>query len=499
MPARYSIAAILPLLLACPGVADDPAGVQDSVVKIFATMRPPDLLRPWTKSSPREGSGTGIVLEGKRILTNAHVVAYATQVMVQAQGSGDKIAAEVVAFAPGIDLAVLKLEDEAFFETHPPLPRAAKLPQVKDAVLVYGYPTGGTSLSITKGIVSRIEFAAYGAQTEGLRIQIDAAINPGNSGGPALVDDRMIGLAFSRLGTADNIGYIIPTEEVELFLQDVADGQYDGKPRMFDQLQTLENDALRAKLKLDRSAKGVVVTEPSAVVAGSPLKKWDVISKIGDHEIDNDAQVRLADGLRVRFPYLIQHVAHDGKLPLTIIRDGQPQAVELPVVNRQALLIEELLGAYPSYFIYGPLVFAPASAELVGGLSRSPSMAESFGAIGSPLITRRGDRPRFEGEQLVVVTAPMFPHKIAKGYSSPLAKVVKEVNGVPIKNLAHLVELLRDLKDEFVVIDFDDRASETLVFHRKEILAATDDILTDNGVRRPYSDDVGKVWERKAP
>ncbi|MFO0957605.1 MAG: trypsin-like peptidase domain-containing protein [Isosphaeraceae bacterium] len=489
----------VPWLLACPAVADDPAGVQDSVVKIFATMRGPDLVRPWTKSSPREGSGTGIILEGKRILTNAHVVAYATQVMVQAQGSGDKIAAEVVAFAPGIDLAVLKLEDEAFFEAHPPLPRAAQLPQVKDAVLVYGYPTGGTSLSITKGIVSRIEFASYGAQTDGLRIQIDAAINPGNSGGPALVDDKMIGLAFSRLGTADNIGYIIPTEEVELFLQDVADGTYDGKPRMFDQLQTLENDALRARLKLDRSAKGVVVTEPSTAVADSPLKKWDVISKIGDREIDNDAQVRLESGLRVRFPYLIQHVAREGKVPLTIIRDGKTQVVEMPVANRQAMLIEELLGTYPSYFIYGPLVFAPASAELVGILSRSPAMAEAFGAIGSPLITRRGDRPRFEGEQLVVVTSPMFPHKIAKGYSNPLAKVVKEINGVRIKNLAHLVEVLRDLKDEFVVIDFDDRASETLVFARKEIVAATDDILTDNGVRRPFSDDMGKIWDRKDP
>lgn len=499
MLVRFPIAISLAFLLTCPVVADDAEVVQDSVVKIFATMRSPDLIRPWTKSSPREGSGSGVVLEGKRILTNAHVVAYATQVMVQAQGSGDKLAAEVVAFAPGIDLAVLKLEDETFFETHPPLTRAAQLPHVKDAVLVYGYPTGGTSLSITKGIVSRIEFAAYGAQTEGLRIQIDAAINPGNSGGPALVEDKMIGLAFSRLGTADNIGYIIPTEEIEIFLHDLEDGKYDGKPRMFDQLQTLENDALRARLKLNRSAKGVVVTEPSTAVPNSPLRKWDVVSKIGDHEIDNDAQVHLANGLRVRFPYLIQQVAQNGKIPLTIIRDGQPQVVEMPVPNRQALLIEELLGTYPSYFIYGPLVFAPASAELVGVLSRSSSVAEAFGAIGSPLITRRGDRPAFEGEQLVVVTSPMFPHKIAKGYSNPLAKVVKEVNGVKIKNLAHLVELLRDLKDEFVVIDFDDRSSETLVFRRREIEAATDEILTDNGVRRPYSDDLGKIWERKKP
>ena len=91
-----------------------------------------------------------------------------------------------------------------------PLARASALPQIKDAVLAYGFPTGGTSLSITKGIVSRIEFVPYNYPTSGLRIQIDAAINPGNSGGPAIAGDKMIGLAFSRLGDAQNIGYIIP-------------------------------------------------------------------------------------------------------------------------------------------------------------------------------------------------------------------------------------------------------------------------------------------------
>src|SRR5262249_15179880 len=89
---------------------------------------------------------------------------------------------------------------------------------------------GGNTLSITKGIISRIEFVPYNFPVSGLRVQIDAAINPGNSGGPAVVGDRMVGLAFSHLGGADNIGYIIPGEEIELFLKDIADGHYDGKP-----------------------------------------------------------------------------------------------------------------------------------------------------------------------------------------------------------------------------------------------------------------------------
>ena len=159
---------------------------------------------------------------------------------------------------------MLKLDDESFFDTHPPLPRAKVLPEIRDMVMAYGYPEGGTRLSITKGIVSRIEFESYNYPVSGLRIQIDAAINPGNSGGPAVAGDKMIGLAFSHLGSADNIGYIIPNEEIELFLQDIADGHYDGKPAMFDDLQTLENPALREFLKLDKSVQGMVVHKPDS-------------------------------------------------------------------------------------------------------------------------------------------------------------------------------------------------------------------------------------------
>src|ERR1700761_6599693 len=220
--------------------------VANSVVKIFSTVRYPDVFKPWTKSAPSSITGSGVVIEGKRILSNAHVVQYASQVQIQANQAGDKVSATVEAIAPGIDLAVLKLDDETFFDTHPPLPRAKMLPEIKDTAMVYGYPEGGSSLSITKGIVSRIEFAPYNFPVSGLRIQLDAAINPGNSGGPAVVGDKMIGLAFSRLNDADNIGYIIPSEEIDLFLQDMADGHYDGKPALFDDFQTLENSALRS-------------------------------------------------------------------------------------------------------------------------------------------------------------------------------------------------------------------------------------------------------------
>jgi S1-C subfamily serine protease len=471
--------------------------VENAVVKIFSTMRYPDPFRPWTKQAPADATGSGIVIEGKRILTNAHVVLYASQVQIQGNQAGDKISATVEAVAPGIDLAVLKLDDETFFDTHPPLARASALPAIKDNVLVYGYPTGGTSQSITKGIVSRIEFTSYNFPTSGLRIQIDAAINPGNSGGPALVGDKVIGLAFSHLSNAENIGYIIPCEEIEIFLKDIADGHYDGKPAMYDDCQTLENPALRAFLKLDKSVEGIVVHGTDDPDPSYPLKQWDVITKIGTEKINDQGNINLGDDLHINFRYFIQKLAKDGKVPLTVIRNGQEITLSLPVHTTRPTLISDLQGAYPSYFVYGPMVFSNATAQYMGGFGNNAGALNWLTVGGSPLIRRRTDRPATPDEQLVVVSSPFFPHKLSKGYGNPTSHVVKTINGIPIKNLAHLVEVLRDCRDEFVIIEFYEHFAETLVLPRQECVAATEDILTDNGVRSQGSPELMEIWNKK--
>jgi S1-C subfamily serine protease len=496
IPKNWSIAADVPK----PASVETNDAVANAVVKVFSHVRYPDTYKPWTKQPTAEVTGSGVVIDGKRILSNAHVVMYASQVQIQANQSGDKIPATVEAIAPGIDLAVLKLEDETFFETHKALAMSKTLPEIKDTVMAYGYPEGGTSLSITKGIVSRIDFTAYNSPVSGLRIQIDAAINPGNSGGPAVAGDKMIGLAFSRLDAAQNIGYIIPNEEIELFLQDVADGHYDGKPAMFDHLQTLENPALRNYLKVDKSIKGIVVNKPESTDPSYPLKEWDVITRIGGTPVDDQGMIELSQNIRVDFRYGIQKIAQHGKVPLTVVRAGKEVTIELPVSPNRPEVIPGLNGAYPSYFVYGPLVFSTATKEFVSPMISGPDARRYIALIimqSNPLVARSGDKPAFVGENLVVVTSPFFPHKLSRGYEEAIAGVVKSVNNIRVRNLAHLVEILRDCKDEFVVFEFDTRDREKLVFPRAEMAAATDEILSDNGIRTQGSPDTLAVWQAK--
>ena len=404
----------------------------------------------------------------------------------------------MLAIAPGIDLAVLQLDDASFFDTHPPVARASKLPQIKDPVLAYGFPTGGSSLSITKGIVSRIEFASYNYPVSGLRIQIDAAINPGNSGGPAIAGDKMIGLAFSRLGgDSQNIGYIIPNEEVDLFLKDIAGGHYVGKASMHDDLQTLENPALREYLKLDKGVEGMVVHRPDKSDADYPLKEWDVITHIGSTPIDNQGMVKIDKDLRVHFSYMIQKLVKDGKLPLTVVRAGKPLKVELPVLGEYPTLVSDLHGEYPSYFVYGPMVFSRATRQFLSAFENNAGLLRVLGYVKSPLVTRSFDPPSDDLQELVIISSPFFPHKLANGYSNPAGSVVYSVNGTPVKSLQHLVALLRDLKDPFVTLEFSSKGGEGLVFSRTALAAATDDILTDNGVRAQGSPDMLAVWQAK--
>jgi len=161
------------------------------------------------------------------------------------------------------------------------------------------------------------------------------------------------------------------------------------------------------------------------------------------------------------------------------------------------MLIPDHPGAYPPYFIFGPLVFSPASGQFMAAFSRNGPVMTALAAIDSPLATRRGAVPAFPGEELVVVSSPFFPHRLARGYSNPEASVVARINGIPVRNLAHLVAILRDSRDQFVIVEFASRVAETLVFPRAEMVAATDDILADNGIRSQGSADALAIWNAK--
>jgi len=239
------------------------------------------------------------------------------------------------------------------------------------------------------------------------------------------------------------------------------------------------------------------VQKPAESTSSYPLKEWDVITHIGDTPIDDQGLIKLGPDLNMRFQYRVQQLAKNGKLPLTIIRDGKTQKIQLPVRPSPPEMIPSLMDDYPSYFIVGPLVFSRATNEFRNLITGNAGTLNAYAYNGSPLVTKFGEAPEPNREELVVVSAPFFPHKLVAGYDNRFGSVIHSINDQPVRSLRHLVILLRDLKDDLVVIKFDQRISENIVLPRKELLAATEEILNDNGIRAQGSKDMMAVWQSK--
>ena len=233
------------LVLVFAGLAITPAyaerGLEEAIVKIYVVYSEHDYDMPWQLAGQDRGVGSGCIIKGNRILTNAHVVADQTFIQVKRAGQAERYNATVEVVAHECDLALLKVDDPAFFAGVKPL-TLGSLPRMRDKVAVYGFPIGGEELSITEGVVSRVEYTQYAHSGASLlSCQIDAAINPGNSGGPVIKEGRIVGIAFQGYMHAQSIGYMVPPPLIDHFLEDSADSRYDGIPGIGIVWQAMEN------------------------------------------------------------------------------------------------------------------------------------------------------------------------------------------------------------------------------------------------------------------
>lgn len=467
--------------------------ISGSVVKLHVTQRGPDYSRPWTKSAPTTSVGSGAIIEGNRILTNAHVVRFATQILVQANQSSDRYRAKLLAIAPGLDLALLEVRDEAFAKGRKQLEFDAVIPHIKDTLNVYGYPMGGEQLSITEGIVSRIEYRKASGTTSILTLQVDAALNPGNSGGPAIIDGKIIGVVCSKIKQADNIGYLIATEEVLRFLEDIKDGKYDGKPHIpqTGSKQYTENRELRKRLKLPSGVGGLLVNEELLTGPELPLKPWDVITHIGDHPLDKQGMVLIRDDLKLDYTYFIPKLLKEGKVPLTILRDGKTMKVEVPTMTGSLQVFQPLGNHYPRYYIHGPLVLMEADSDL--GLPLMKGMGPTLLSARSPWILRLGDSKQYPEEEFVMLGLRFYPHPISQGYEkTPPFSIISHINDTEVKNLRQAVKLLKHAEGEYLTIKLAGYNFQ-IVFPREEAAELTEEILESEGIRNQCSPDLRDV------
>ncbi|MDF1577148.1 MAG: serine protease [Desulfobulbales bacterium] len=438
--------------------------IRDSVVKIFVVRNRPDYTNPWNMFGSTSVSGSGCVLEGNRILTNAHVVSDQTFIQVRSFGKSKKYVARVEAIAHEADLALLRVDDPDFFRGIVPL-TIGDLPRVQQDVTVYGFPYGGDALSTTKGVVSRIEHQVYAhSLLEFLAVQIDAAINMGSSGGPVLMGNKVVGVAMQYMGSAENIGYMVPAPLIKHFLDDLKDGRYDGFPDDGVICQTMENEGLRRMYGLppDRTGCLVYLVQPGSPGEGAILI-GDVIMEIDGHGVAEDGTIEFRPKERTSMNYFTQSHQIGEELALTIWRAGK-ELREKIVLNVRAgenrLVPIERHDIRPTYYIFGGLIFSPLTVNYLKSWG-----ATWYNDAPKNLLARYYfDHLTQAGEEIVNLVR-VLPAEVNKGYHYSGDYRIEKVNGQPIKNLRHLIDLVENSRGEFVV--FSDRWGATIVLDRR--------------------------------
>lgn len=460
------------------------AAFLNAVVKVYCTHTAPDYSLPWQKQRQYTSTGSAFMIGDGKLLTNAHCVEHYTQVKVKRRGDDTKYVAKVLARGVDCDIALLSVESEEFWKDAEPL-CLGHLPRLQDAVTVVGYPLGGDTISVTKGVVSRIEVTSYAhGSSELLGIQIDAAINPGNSGGPAFNDKgECIGVAFQvyRSEEVENIGYVIPTTVVSHFLSDYErNGKYTGFPCLGVLLQKLENPALRTCLKVP-SNEGVLVrrVEPTSD-ANTILKEGDVIVSFDDVRVGSEGTVPFRSNERIAFRYLISQKFAGDVAELGIIRAGTFMKVKVVLNPRVHLVPYHIDGGQPSYLIIAGLVFTPLSEPLIE--------EECDDSIGLKLLAKaRYSLARFKGEQMVILSQ-VLANEVSIGYEDMSNQQVLKFNGTRIKNIHHLAHLVDSCKDKYLVFEFED--NYLAVLEREAAVAASSCILKDYGIPSERSSDL---------
>ncbi|MBA3541384.1 MAG: trypsin-like peptidase domain-containing protein [Deltaproteobacteria bacterium] len=329
------------------------------VIRVFATSQDPDFDGPWQARTPSNSTGSAVVIGKGLLLTGAHVVANATFLQVQKQAYPDKAIARVRAVSHDCDLALLEVIEPADFLTDIEPAELGPMPKLRDEVAVVGYPVGGEEISITEGVVSRIEVQRYShSQRHLLAVTVDAAINAGNSGGPVFGDGKVVGIAFQKLTGVDNIGEMVPPPIIRAFLDGVANDKRPEIPALGITTQNLENPLLRKHLGLTPTEKGVVVLHVD--YSGSSdgiLQPRDVITAIEGLPIANNGTVQYMGHYRTRYDVVLGHRYIGDVIELAIKRGGVAQTVKLELRRWAPLVPRSRYDIPPQYFVYGGLVF----------------------------------------------------------------------------------------------------------------------------------------------
>jgi S1-C subfamily serine protease len=441
------------------------------VIRVFATSQDPDFDGPWQARTPSNSTGSAVVIGPGLLLTGAHVVANATFLQVQKPSHPDKAIATVKAVSHDCDLALLEVSEPADFLADIEPAEVGDMPLLRDEVAVIGYPVGGEEISITEGVVSRIEVQRYShSQRHLLAVTVDAAINAGNSGGPVFGDGKVVGIAFQKLTGVDNIGEMVPPPIIRAFLDGVRTGKSPEIPALGITTQNLENPLLRRQLGLADTEHGVVVLHVDyGGSANGILEPRDVITSIDGMAIANNGTVQYMDRYRTRYDVVLGHRYIGDTVALGIKRGGQATTVQIELRRWAPLVPRSLYDQPPKYFVYGGLVFQPLTRDYLTTWdkwwNKAPKEFLNYYYLGY----------RSEQQHEVVILTQILADEINVGYGHLYNEAIATLDGRCPRDIEDFVARLSASRG---VVELTTTSGGVIMLDADEVRRATPRILT---------------------
>jgi hypothetical protein len=452
------------------------------VVQVTVTGQEWNWQTPWAKQPPWTRPITGLVVPGRRILCAS--ISFGNHLLVEVQklGSDARTPGRVVLADPEGPLALIEVDDPAFWEGLEPLPLADPVPREGEVSILRWRPSG--LLDSYPGSVRQVRSGRHGLSRTHL-LTLDVATGADGLGASEVVvaDGAVVGLLTGR---ADDTFAAIASPVLARFVEDAASGEWRGFPRGGFAWQNLTNPALRESLGLAAGESGVRLTHvlPNGTAAGV-LREGDVILEVDGIPIDATGHYEHPVYGRMLFALLFS----DGRRPgdtmdITILRDGSRQTVAAPLKRIRAdadKVPPYVYGHGPNYAVVGGLVFQELTVPYL-------STFGDWQRRGPPRLLiayeREGADPTPENPRIVVLSS-VLPDAANLGYEGVRNLIVKTVNGRPIGSMDDLRQAFDHPEGGFHVVEFlPGLAPERLVLDVEEAKGAAERIQASYGVDR---------------
>ncbi len=395
-------------------------------MQLFVTKAEHNILQPY--KTPQQGQcvGSGFIInEDGEMITNAHVVNGATSIMVQMPAFGKhQFEVDLIGLMPEKDFALVKFrpEDIALIGTV-----LGKMPSVplgdsdtvmrSQEIIALGYPLGQQSLKSTTGVVSGRECG---------NIQISAAINPGSSGGPSFdCCGYVIGINSSGVISAQNIGYIIPINDIKPFLKDLRAGGLVRKPYL-GLYQSMATEELTKALGNPLPGGTYVVDVLSDSPLHGKMKPGDMIYEINGVSVDLYGEMIVPwSEDKISTSEYISRLAVGQKVSMTVYRKGKKLKLECTFDRKKLAPIRQVFTEYEEM-----------PFEAFGGYVVMPLMLNHLQFLLPVMPTlAKYTEEKHQGKPLLVVTHVMPDSPAYRARLHIVGSILKKINGVEVKTL----------------------------------------------------------------